>query len=127
MIRRALSGEVLTLYSPGHWIRDYLHVQDAAMAFLYAGAGGHSLAGYHFVIGSGEGRSLREAFETISACVFLKNGTKVSIEEVDPPASLSPIDFRDFIANREYFSGRTGWRPGIPFEEGIRSTLGEMR
>ena len=66
MMRRALHGESLTLYGDGAQLRDYLYVDDAIDAFIAAAACAAQTNGRHFVLGTGEGRTLAEAFALVA-------------------------------------------------------------
>lgn len=123
MMKKAISGESLIVYGPGEYIRDYVYVDDVSRAFLMAGAGGDSLNGRHFIIGSGKGHSLAEAFNLVADRAALKTGRKALVSHVDPPASMSVIETRSFVANSSVFSEATGWRATVCLEEGIDRTL----
>ncbi len=103
MIRRALAGEPLTVYGPGDQVRDYLYVEDAARAFLSAAASEEALNGKYFVIGSGVGHTIAEAMEIVAERCALRTGKRVPVVHVKPPAILSPIEQRHFIADSGLF------------------------
>lgn len=123
MTRRALSGEVLTVYGRGDQLRDYVHVEDVAEAFLRAAMHAADLNGGHYVIGSGRGYSLAEAMNLIADRVAVKTGRRVSVEHVDPPSPQSPIEFRNFVADTGRFAGLTGWKSHYTLERGIDQTI----
>ncbi|MBE0691307.1 MAG: NAD-dependent epimerase/dehydratase family protein, partial [Anaerolineae bacterium] len=123
MVRRALAGESLTVYGAGDQVRDYLYVEDVAWAFIAAALNGESLNGRHFVIGSGEGHTIAEAMEMIAKSAEARTGRKVPVIHVDPPATLSPIEKRNFIADSGRFRRITGWRPQWFLAEGIARTM----
>lgn len=123
MIRRALAGEALTVYGTGKQLRDYLYIEDAARAFLAAAASAEVLNGNFFVIGSGVGRTIVEAMETVAERCALRTGRKVAVVHVDPPVALSPIEHRHFVADFGRFHQATGWAPRTPFVEGVDQTL----
>jgi nucleoside-diphosphate-sugar epimerase len=119
MVRKALRGEPLSVYGAGDRIRDYVYVEDVARAFLLAGAHLDALGGQHFVIGSGEGHSLAEAFNLAAERAALKTGQRVPLTHVEPPAGLSPIEDRDFVADTSRFRAATGWEARVSLAEGI--------
>lgn len=123
MIHKALHGEPLTIYGEGSQIRDYLYVEDAALAFLAGGLHVEQLNGQHFVIGSGEGHPLAEAFHLVADQVASVTGRPVEVQHVEPPSPLSPIEARNFVADSRRFSQRTGWMPRVGFKEGIARTI----
>ncbi|MDD5131483.1 MAG: NAD-dependent epimerase/dehydratase family protein [bacterium] len=123
MIRKALQGDDLTLYGSGEFIRDYIHVKDVARAFLLAGANIEQVNGKHFVIGSGHGTTLKKAFELVAERVAVRTGKTVKVLSVEPPATLSAIENRNFIADSSAFKKATGWSPEYTFINGIDETI----
>ena len=123
VMRRALRGEALTLYGTGSRVRDYVHVADAAEAFVAAALHGDAVDGRHFIVASGEGHTLAQAFELVAERAALLTGAKVPIERVAPPPRLSVIEDRDFVGDASRLRAATGWRPRIRLAEGIDMTL----
>lgn len=122
MIRKALKGEMLTVYGKGDSLRDYIYVEDVAQAFLMAGAHAESVNSQHFVVGSGQGHTLAEAFNLVADRVALKTGQRVPVIHVEPPTPQSPIEARNFVADSRRFSQATGWRARYRLAEGIDRT-----
>jgi UDP-glucose 4-epimerase len=127
MIRRALSGESLTVYGRGEQMRDYVHVEDVALAFLQAAININLLNGEHFIIGSGLGYSIVDAMNLVADRVSLKTGKRVPVEHVEPPSVQSPIEFRNFIADSSRFKRLTGWKTYYTLTEGIDQTIERLR
>lgn len=123
MMRRALEGGPLTVYGAGDAVRDYLHVDDAARAFLDAACAVERLGGGHFVLGSGEGHTLAEAFRLVAEKARRRTGRCVEVVNVAPPPGQSPIDARNFVADPRRFIDATGWRPRYSLDEGVAQTL----
>ncbi len=123
MTRRALSGQALTVYGQGDQLRDYVHVEDVAGAFLLAAMHVVDLNRGHYVIGSGRGYSLAEAMNLIANRVAMKTGRRVSVEHVDPPSPQSPSEFRNFVADTSRFSALTGWKARYTLARGIDQTI----
>ena len=123
MIRKALQGEDLTLYGKGDNLRDYIYVTDVVNAFLMAAKRVEALNGQHFVIGTGEGYTLQEAFSLVTECVKRKAGIDVKIVNVDSPTSQSAIESRNFVADPKKFIDITGCKPGINLIKGIDQTI----
>ena len=119
MIRKALDGATLTIYGKGDCLRDYVYVEDIARAFLMAGLNIEHVNGESFVIGSGCGHSLAEAFHLVAKHVALKTGRRVPVVRVDAHPPQTPIETRNFIANPAKFMRATGWRPSYSLGEGI--------
>lgn len=123
MVKKALQGEDLTLYGAGEYIRDYVYVYDVAMAFLSAAANIDKINGRHFVIGSGKGTTLSEAFNMVAERAAVKTGKKVRIVSVDPPPELSLIERRNFIADNRKFISDTGWKVERSLAQGIEAII----
>jgi len=121
-IRRALDRQPLTLYRGGRRVRDYLFVEDAAAAFLAAGAHLEQIDGRHFVVGSGTGYAMADAFAMVVERVSTLTADDVSINVVDPPTDLASIEDRDFVADSSAFRRATGWSPRTTLTEGIDIT-----
>ena len=123
MIKAALGGEQLTVYGSGEYLRDYLFVEDVVDAFLRAADHAEKINGRHFVVGSGRGVTIRRAFELVAARVETLTGRRVPVVTADPPAPLSAIQRRDFVADPSRFSVATGWRPSWSLSDGIDRTI----
>jgi reductase VcaE len=102
-------------------------VEDVVDAFLIAAAQPDRVNGRHFVIGSGLGISIRDAFELIAARVELITGRRVPVTTTDPGTRLSAIEQRHFVADPSRFSAATGWRPSWSLTEGIDRTIEALR
>ena len=123
MIRKAIKNEPLTIYCEGNFIRDYIFITDVARAFLLAASNIENTNQKHFYIGSGRGCTIADAINLISERVAQLCGNKVPIVEIDYPTNLSPIEYRNFIANTSRFSDATGWIPGVELTTGIDYTI----
>ncbi|MBI2822486.1 MAG: NAD-dependent epimerase/dehydratase family protein [Acidobacteria bacterium] len=123
MVCRALRGEPLTVYGKGQHLRDYLYVEDAARAFLDAARNMDRVDGQYFVIGSGQGHTLVQAVHRVAERVHQKTGRVVPVVHVEPPAGLSPIEARDFVADTSRFAEATGWKARVPLDEGLDRTV----
>mgnify|MGYP001314430699 CR=1 FL=1 len=123
MMRKALVGEPLTIYGKGEFIRDYIFIEDAINAFLSVPMNLSKTNGKHFIIGSGEGKSISQAVAIVAELVRESRGISVSIEHTTPPHNLSPIESRNFIADSSGFKQATGWEPQYPLKKGIDLTL----
>jgi nucleoside-diphosphate-sugar epimerase len=123
MIRRALAGEPLTVYGAGDQIRDYVYVEDVAMAFIAAARHSEALNGRYFVIGSERGHSIAEAMRMIAERAAEKTGRTVAVQHIAPPDSLSPIEQRHFVADSRRFCELAGWQAHHSLAEGIDRTM----
>lgn len=123
MIRRAISGELLTVYGDGHQVRDYVYVDDVAHAFLVAAENIGKINGRHFVIGSGQGHTITEAMNFVAERAALKTGMRAEVRHVEPPSSQSPIEARNFVADTSAFRKLTGWHARHKLAGGIDLTV----
>ncbi|PKN02175.1 MAG: hypothetical protein CVU77_01770 [Elusimicrobia bacterium HGW-Elusimicrobia-1] len=124
MARKALAGEDITLYGDGNFTRDYIYVNDVARAFLTAASKIDLLNGRHFVLGSGTGHTVSEAFSMVAEMAMAKKpGIKSTVKSVPAPKNLSPIENRNFVADRSEFTKLTGWAPEYDLKTGIKSTI----
>jgi UDP-glucose 4-epimerase len=102
-------GEPLAVHGDGAQRRDFVHVSDVVEANLAAYAG--DAAGQAFNVGSGTNVSIQEIADLISP------------KQVHLPrrAGDAEITLADITRIRE----RLGWRPKVPFVEGLRELMRE--
>lgn len=123
MVRRALAGETLKVYGSGEYTRDYVYVDDVARAFVNAAEHPDALAGQSLVLSNGHGVTLRHAIGRVAALAQEHTGKPVAVEHVEAPASLSPIEYRNFVGDTARLQKATGWAPRVDLDEGIRRTI----
>lgn len=117
--RRAWDGLDALLFGHGRYLRDFVYIDDLVEAFIRLAALPERVDGGPYIIASGEGVFLRDAFELAVNQVALRTGRRVSINQIEPPPNLSPIEYRDFVGNPAKLMGATGWRPTVALDEGI--------
>jgi UDP-glucose 4-epimerase len=123
MIGRAIDGANLTVYGDGTFIRDYVFIEDVALAFIAAAQNIDRVNGHHFLIGTGKGTTIREAFQSVAERVALRTKKKVDVVSVHPPADLPLIESRNFVADISSFERLTGWTPKTSLAHGIDKTI----
>ncbi|NVI88941.1 NAD(P)-dependent oxidoreductase [Actinomadura sp. BRA 177] len=127
MARRALAEEPLTVWGDGGMERDLLHVRDAAAAFAAAVARPGPLCGGHWVIGTGEGRRLRDAFRAVADSVAARYGRPpVPVVSVPSPPAASETDMSGVVVDASAFTAVTGWRAEVPFHDGLDRLVGAL-
>ena len=126
MVEKALQGQALTVYGDGKLVRDYVFIEDVVRAFLAAGVYMDVLKGNHYVIGSGKGHTVADMAQMVTQEVARHTGKSVTVEHVPAPEGLSPIEFRNFVADTTSFSSLTGWQAQVDLLEGIRRTIRAM-
>lgn len=120
MMRRAARGEALTIYGDGNYIRDFTFLDDVVDAFCRALASDVVHDGQHYVIASGRGHSLTDAFQMVADEAYRCAGHHIDIGHVPESADLHPIERRNFVGDSSLFRKLTGWQPTVDLESGIR-------
>lgn len=123
MMARAVRGDALTVYGAGNYVRDFVHLNDVVGAFTAALANARVRDGTAYVIATGKGHSLLDAFSFIACEAKSLAGHDVDIRHVPEPADLHQSERRNFIGNSGLFTSRTGWKPEIDMETGVRRSL----
>ena len=123
MMRRAIRGEPLTLYGDGSYVRDFMYIDDVCGAFRLAIASPEVCNGQHYVIATGRGYTLAEAFRCVAQQAYRLNGRVIEIQHIPEPLGLHPIERTNFIGDASLFRKLTGWRPRVDLDFGIRDCL----
>jgi len=116
-IRLAVEDATIPIYGDGSQLRDFVYVDDAADAFLRAGAS-DACNGEVFNVGGPGPVSHRELATLL---IELAGGGRM--EHVDWPAEKKAIDIGDFYADSSKFAAVTGWRPSVGLREGLCRTI----
>jgi UDP-glucose 4-epimerase len=116
-IRLAIEGREIQIYGDGSQLRDFVFVDDAADAFLRAGAN-DACNGEVFNVGGDEPISHRE----LSALLISIAGTG-AVRYVDWPEDKKAIDIGSFYADSSKFRQTTGWAPQVSLADGFRRTV----
>jgi UDP-glucose 4-epimerase len=120
-IRLAIEDRDIQIYGDGSQLRDFVYVDDAADAFLRAGAS-DACNGEVFNIGGTAPISHRELAHLL---VTMAGAGRVTF--VDWPAEKKAIDIGSFYADSSKFQRATGWRPVVTLEEGLQRSLAFYR
>ena len=116
-IRQIVEDREIQIYGDGEQIRDFVYVDDAADAFLRAGATDIS-NGQAFNVGGSEPTSLKDLVELMISIA----GTG-RYRFVAWPPEKKAIDIGDFHADSSLIARTLGWRPTIRLAEGLRRTI----
>lgn len=118
--QRVRAGEPVIVFGDGGYLRDYVYITDVAEAFLAAAAGDPArTSGRYFLVASGQGTTLREAFSLVVETGARMTGCRVALSSAPWPDNLSPIERRNYFADVSAFSEATGWSPAVSLERGI--------
>jgi UDP-glucose 4-epimerase len=120
-IRLAIENQTIQIYGDGTQQRDFVFVDDAADAFLRAGAS-DACNGEVFNIGGDEPIAHRDL-----AALLLTLAGGGSVRYVDWPPDKKVIDIGSFYADSSKFKGVTGWHPTVALEDGLRRTIAFYR
>ena len=120
-IRLAIEGRQISIYGDGSQMRDFVFVDDAADAFLRAGASDRC-NGHVFNVGGSEPISHKALVELLVG--IAGSGT---YQMVEWPAEKKAIDIGDFYADSSRLLETVGWRPTTTLEEGLTRTIAFYR
>src|SRR5205085_9011614 len=89
--------------------RDFADVRDVVRAYALVLEQGEP--GEVYNIGTGVSRGIRELLETLLGMA------RVTIDVRVETSRLRPVDLPDLVCDASRLRKRTGWQPGIPFEQ----------
>ncbi len=113
-IAKLLRGEAPAIHGDGEQSRDFLYVGDAAEANLLAAAA-PDLRGEAMNIASGAGTTVNVLAAKINAAL----GTRIAPVR----GAARRGDVRHSVADISAAAERIGFRPTVPFEEGLETTI----
>ncbi len=120
-IRLAIENAEIQVFGDGSQMRDFVFVDDAADAFLRAGAI-DGCAGEVFNVGGLEPISHREL-----VTMLIDVARSGSARYVPWPPEKKRIDIGSFYSDSSKFSATTGWRPTVSLREGLARTVAFYR
>lgn len=120
-IRRALDGEVITVFGDGRQERDCLFVDDVVECLLLA-AIAPDAPGQLFNVGNDEHLELRVIAEAI-----VRAAGSGGVEHVEWPSDRDAIDIGSYFGDSSKAKRMLGWEPRTAFAEGIERTMAFYR
>jgi len=120
-IRLAIEDQTIQIYGDGSQLRDFVYVDDAADAFLRAGAS-DACNGEVFNVGGDQAVSHRDL-----TTLLVRTAGSGRVEYVEWPAEKKAIDIGSFYADSTKLKTVTGWTPSVPLAEGLRRTVAFYR
>jgi UDP-glucose 4-epimerase len=116
-VRQAVEGQDITIYGDGSQLRDLVYVDDAAEAFLLAGASNQA-DGEVFNVGGLAPVSHREL-----ASLLVEIAGRGSIRFVEWPGEAKAIDIGSFYTDSGKIRARLGWAPRVSLPDGLTRTI----
>ena len=116
-IRQAVEGREIRIFGDGSQLRDFVYVDDAADAFLRAGAS-DACNGHVFNVGGQGAISLRALVELL---ISVAGGGRYSLVEWPPDKKV--IDIGDFHADSSLIKRTLGWQATTALREGLERTV----
>jgi UDP-glucose 4-epimerase len=120
-IRLAIEGREIPIFGDGSQLRDFVYVDDAADAFLRAGATS-ACDGEVFNVGGDEPVSHRDL-----VALLIETAGSGSVRYVDWPPEKKRIDIGNFYSDSTKFRRTVGWSPSVSLREGLRRTIAFYR
>jgi UDP-glucose 4-epimerase len=120
-IRLAIEGREIQVFGDGSQLRDFVYVEDAADAFLRAGAS-EATDGEVFNVGGDEPISHRDL-----VALLIDAAGSGSYRFVDWPPDKKRIDIGSFYSDSTKFRKATGWHPRTALRDGLEQTIAFFR
>ena len=116
-IRHAVENREIQIYGDGCQLRDFVYVDDAADAFLRAGAT-DVCNGQAFNVGGAEPISLRDLVE-----LLIEVAASGRYRLVEWPPEKKAIDIGDFYADSSLIFRTLDWQPRTLLRDGLTRTI----
>ena len=120
-VRRALSGEPISIFGDGHQVRDVLHVADAVDAYLAAWGAIDSIAGQAFNLGGGAANAI--SLTQLLALLARETGAEPAVAFHD----WRPGDQRYYVSDRRRGDAALGLPPPRDWRLGVADLVGWFR
>ena len=120
-IRLAVENQEIEIFGDGSQIRDLVYVDDAAEAFLLAGAS-EQCNGNVYNVGGSEPTQLNEL-----VALLIKVTGQGRVTHVPWPAEKKSIDIGSFYTDSTKFTSAVGWIPQVSLEQGLQETVAYYR
>ena len=120
-IRRVIEGREIEIYGDGTQLRDFVYVEDAADAFLRAGAT-YGSNGQVLNVGGAAPIAHREL-----VALLVDVAGSGSYRFVEWPAQKKAIDIGDFVTDSALISRVLGWQPTTTLRDGLAETIAFYR
>lgn len=121
VFQRAISGQGVTIYGDGSYLRDYIFIDDVVSALVAAPLNRERTSGRTFCVGSGHGVTIKDAFMKVVAIAETITGGHVTCEHVKPPADSSGIESRNAVIDSSAYRQATGWAAQYDLDQGLKA------
>lgn len=109
-LKQKLAGKPFTVVGDGTQTRDFIYASDVAAAFLTAAE--TDISGERFNVGAGKPQSVNHLVELIGGAVVY-----VPKRPGEPDCTFADI---------HKIQGKLGWKPVVPFEEGVARMMQDI-
>jgi UDP-glucose 4-epimerase len=116
-IRLSIEGRGIEIFGDGSQLRDFVYVDDAADAFLRAGAA-DECNGKVFNVGGDEAVSHRDLVE-----LLIRTAGSGSVSYVPWPPEKKRIDIGSFYSDSTNFREAVGWKARVTLRDGLKRTI----
>jgi len=120
MIILALQGGDLTVYGDGSYLRDYIYIDDVVHALCAAGIKKENGV---LNVATGTSVSINDAFRLVAKMVEKFTDKSINIEFAPWPNDISPIEYRNFIADINLLETVFDCKPEISLEIGVQRMI----
>jgi UDP-glucose 4-epimerase len=120
-LRLALDHQEIQIFGDGSQLRDFVHVDDVADAFLRAGAT-DTINGEALNVGGDTPVAHKDLVD-----LLLRAAGGGTVRMIPWPEEKKKIDIGSFYSDSTRFRVATGWTPQVPLAEGLASTLAFYR
>lgn len=122
-IRLGLSGQSLTYFGTGNYVRDYIHIQDVVLALLTCFEFRHKLQFRSYDIGSNVPTSIFDMIQKVIREIEDIAKIKVNLYQKEFPTNSYEIERRSGYVGQTTFGDETGWKSKITLSDGIRNSI----
>jgi UDP-glucose 4-epimerase len=120
-VRLVVEDKEIQIFGDGQQLRDFVYVDDAADAFLRAGAT-DDVNGQVFNVGGAQPISHLDLVK-----LMIETAGTGSYRLVEWPPDKKAIDIGSFYADSTRFRHQTGWEPVTPLADGLARTIAYYR
>ena len=120
-IRLVVENQEIEIFGDGSQIRDLVYVDDAAEAFLLAGAS-DQCNGKVYNVGGSEPTQLNEL-----VALLIEVAGQGRVTHVPWPAEKQSIDIGSFSTDSTKFKSTVGWTPRVSLKQGLQDTVAFYR